>query len=116
MSGRPTAAAWAVLGAAGLVLATGLVLAATGSSWGLLLELLGAGTLVVQGEVDRRRRRHAPPPTSEDLRDLPAVVAASGRTAAVRELRGRRPDLSLAAAVRAVDDLDAPGDGGAPER
>lgn len=116
MSGRPSAAAWAVLGAAGLVLATGLVLAATGSSWGLLLGLLGAATLVVQGEVDRRRRRLAPPPTPDDLRDLPAVVATSGRTAAVRELRGRRPDLSLGAAVRAVDGLDGPEDGVAPGR
>lgn len=116
MSGRPSAAAWAVLVVAVLVLATGLVLAATGTSWGLLLGLLGAATLVAQGEVDRRRRRHAPPPTPEDLRDLPAVLAASGRTAAVRELRGRRPDLSLGDAVRAVDGLDEPGEGVAPGR
>ena len=111
MTGRPSAAAWALLVASALVLVTGIVLAATGTSWGFLLGLLGAAALVGRAELDRRRRRHAPPPTPEDLRGLPAVLASSGRTAAVRALRGRRPDLSLVAAARAVDDLATPDDG-----
>jgi hypothetical protein len=112
VSGRPSAAAWAVLVGGTVVLATGLVLVATGRPWGLLLGLLGAAVLVGRGGLDRRRRRHAPSPTPEDTEGLAQVVATSGRTAAVRELRGRRPDLSLGAAVRAVDDLA----GGGPRR